>query len=69
MRNLCRSISSIGSVAGSRREMTVHHPSAIAALRLRITPSPYHYDALIEAFVDVWRGLGLPLKKRALPAK
>jgi 5-aminolevulinate synthase len=38
--------------------------------RLRITPSPYHDDALIESLaeslVDVWEGLRLPLKPRAL---
>jgi len=41
--------------------------------RLRITPTPYHDDALIdalaEALVDVWQQLDLPLKKAALAAE
>jgi len=41
--------------------------------RLRITPSPYHDDALIdrlaEAVLDVWHRLRLPLRERALAAE
>ena len=40
--------------------------------RLRITPTPYHedrlVDALAEALIDVWRQLELPLTDRALAA-
>jgi 5-aminolevulinate synthase len=38
--------------------------------RLRITPSPYHDDGLIdqlaEALLQVWQRLGLPLQKKSL---
>jgi len=41
--------------------------------RLRITPTPCHEDALIdalaEALLDVWERLNLPLKDRALAAE
>jgi 5-aminolevulinate synthase len=41
--------------------------------RLRITPTPYHDDELIdrlaEAMVDVWERLGLPFADRALAAE
>jgi 5-aminolevulinate synthase len=41
--------------------------------RLRITPSPYHddglIDALAEALVEVWHRLDLPFKERALAAE
>jgi len=41
--------------------------------RLRITPSPYHDDSLIdalaEALVEVWQRLRLPFKERALAAE
>ena len=41
--------------------------------RLRITPSPYHDDALIDrladALVQVWERLALPLKTKSLAAE
>jgi 5-aminolevulinate synthase len=41
--------------------------------RLRITPTPYHddklIDALAEALVEVWERLRLPLRQHALAAE
>jgi 5-aminolevulinate synthase len=41
--------------------------------RLRITPSPYHDDGLIdqlaEALLQVWDRLGLPLNQKSLAAE
>jgi 5-aminolevulinate synthase len=41
--------------------------------RLRITPSPYHDDGLIdqlaEALLQVWERLGLPLREKSLAAE
>ena len=41
--------------------------------RLRITPTPYHEDVLVdllaEALVEVWERLDLPLKRRSLAAE
>src|ERR1700737_3395600 len=41
--------------------------------RLRITPSPYHDDAVIDQLADallqVWERLGLPLRKKSLAAE
>jgi 5-aminolevulinate synthase len=41
--------------------------------RLRITPSPYHEDVLIdqlaEALLQVWERLGLPLQTKSMAAE
>jgi 5-aminolevulinate synthase len=52
----------------------INYPTVPRGLeRLRITPSPYHDDALIdrlaEALVDVWERLQLPKNRRQLAAE
>jgi 5-aminolevulinate synthase len=52
----------------------INYPTVPRGLeRLRITPTPYHddtlVDALCEALVDVWQTLALPLKQHALAAE
>ena len=52
----------------------INYPTvAKGSERLRITPSPYHDDALIdqlaEALLQVWERLGLPLNRKSLAAE
>ncbi|MCG6206550.1 5-aminolevulinate synthase [Rhodopseudomonas sp. HC1] len=52
----------------------INYPTVARGLeRLRITPSPYHddklIDALAEALVQVWGELGLPLGAKAIAAE
>ncbi|SPP93324.1 protein of unknown function [Bradyrhizobium vignae] len=50
-----------------------HHRCKCIAERLRITPTPYHddgiIDALAQALLDVWGRVELPLRHRALAAE
>jgi 5-aminolevulinate synthase len=52
----------------------INYPTvAKGAERLRITPSPYHddglIDALAEALLQAWQRLGLPLREQSLAAE
>jgi 5-aminolevulinate synthase len=48
-------------------------PHCAGSERLRITPIPYHDDALVdtvsEALVDVGQSIGLSLRQQALAAE
>ncbi len=52
----------------------INYPTVAKGMeRLRITPSPYHEDALIdqlaEALLQVWERLGLPLQAKSMAAE
>jgi 5-aminolevulinate synthase len=52
----------------------INYPTvAKGSERLRITPSPYHEDALIdrlaEALLQVWERLDLPLRVKSMAAE
>ncbi len=62
-----------GTSTASTSSRSTIRPCRKGTERLRITPSPYHDDALIdqlaEALVQVWERLGLPLREKSLAAE
>jgi 5-aminolevulinate synthase len=52
----------------------INYPTVAKGMeRLRITPSPYHDDALVdqlaEALLQVWERLDLPLQAKSMAAE
>jgi 5-aminolevulinate synthase len=52
----------------------INYPTVpVGTERLRITPSPFHHDGLVDelatALVAVWKKLGLPLNRQAIAAE